>query len=341
MQTINIEIAERRARVIGSPVLVCNNTGDQIAFTFDEEWADAGAKTARFVYNKDGKVFHQDVPFTDNTVEIPPLENTRDVRVGVFAGALTTTTAARIPCEPSILCGSGEEEGNLFEQGRQVEREELVPTMWKAITCGGVQRSYAKAFMGLNFDSSTFKPVDKMLISDATSMFESCSVGLAEEKQVDLAANESERLDTGPSTKVTKMFYNCGLFKSILYLDFSSIGSAMQARNVFSQSSVQRVEVFIPPAVPLSSTFLDATNLSYIGIEGELANSANFQSCPLTNESATNILQHLADCIGTEYEFTFTITFSDEVWANLDALGNASPNGNSWRDYCEDLGWTI
>lgn len=107
MQTIHIDIKERRAQALGSPVLICGNTDAMAIFTFDEEWAEAGAKTARFAYERDGKVHHQDVVFIGDTVNIPMLSNIRAVRVGVYAGDLMTTTPAVVPCEPSILCGSG------------------------------------------------------------------------------------------------------------------------------------------------------------------------------------------------------------------------------------------
>ena len=114
MQTISITVANKRATVEGSPVLVCNNTGDKIVFTFDDEWKGLDPKVARFVYTCDGQVLHQDVAFTGDTVEIPLLSNISYVHVGVYAGELSTTTAAYIPCLPSVLCGSGAADGGVI-----------------------------------------------------------------------------------------------------------------------------------------------------------------------------------------------------------------------------------
>ena len=107
MQDIKINITERRAQALGSPVIICGNTGYTLTFTFDEEWAGLEAKTARLVYDYRGEVKHQDIVFTGDTVELPIFSNTRDVRVGVYAGDLITTTPARLQLKPSILCGSG------------------------------------------------------------------------------------------------------------------------------------------------------------------------------------------------------------------------------------------
>jgi len=67
-----------------------------------------GVRTARFVYVRDGKVQHEDVVFSGNTVAVPILSGIDSVKIGVFAGELRTTTPAVVRCGASILCGSGE-----------------------------------------------------------------------------------------------------------------------------------------------------------------------------------------------------------------------------------------
>lgn len=107
---IKIQVADKRATVEGSPIIVCGNSDYSIDFTFDAEWEGEALKTARFVYVQNGTSKYQDVVFTGSTVNVPVLSNTREVKVGVFAGDLQTTTPARIRCEPSILCGSMKED---------------------------------------------------------------------------------------------------------------------------------------------------------------------------------------------------------------------------------------
>jgi hypothetical protein len=106
--TINISIVNKRAAVDGAPVIVCGNEGYKVNFAFDAEWAELDVKTARFVFVQNGAVKHIDVTFVGDTVDVPVLSNTREVRIGVFAGDLRTTTPACIPCEPSIRCGTGD-----------------------------------------------------------------------------------------------------------------------------------------------------------------------------------------------------------------------------------------
>lgn len=101
---IKVNITNKRCTVQGAPVIVCGNSDYTITFTFDEEWAQAGEKTARFSYVRDGELKFRDVKLKDNTAAVPPVYRTRVLRVGVYAGDLATSTPARIPCEKSAVC---------------------------------------------------------------------------------------------------------------------------------------------------------------------------------------------------------------------------------------------
>lgn len=106
-KSIDITVVNKRAAVEGTPVIVCGNSDYVMSFSFDDEWGKDSYKTARFKYMKDGEWRHQDVIFSGATVEVPVLNDIVFVLVGVFEGDLCTTTPARVPCVPSILCGSG------------------------------------------------------------------------------------------------------------------------------------------------------------------------------------------------------------------------------------------
>jgi hypothetical protein len=107
--TINITVSDCRATLQGTPTIVCGNKEKySVKFAFDSEWGADTAKTARFVWVAGGKLRHTDVIFTGDTVEVPQLVGTNEVKVGVFEGDLQTTTPARIYCEKSIRCYGGE-----------------------------------------------------------------------------------------------------------------------------------------------------------------------------------------------------------------------------------------
>lgn len=106
---IYINVTNKRPVVDGAPIIVCGNSDYTIQFAFDGEWAAHLAKTARFVFQKDGRLQYIDVPFVGSLVKVPVLSGIREVYVGVYAGDLCTTTPTKISCEKSILCGTGSE----------------------------------------------------------------------------------------------------------------------------------------------------------------------------------------------------------------------------------------
>ena len=104
---IEVTVRDRVATHVGDDFYVCGNTGYEIHFDFDEEWDALDVKTARFI--GEGNVVYPDRIFSGNICSFPdnpPISNTSNIRVGVFAGNLQTTTPARIPAAKSILCGT-------------------------------------------------------------------------------------------------------------------------------------------------------------------------------------------------------------------------------------------
>lgn len=103
MRTLHITVTNKVATYLQRDgAIVCGNSDYSVKFTFDSEWDGIANKVARFVWN--GKYF--DVEFTGDECAVPVITNADKVSVGVYAGALKTTTPASIPCEKSILCGT-------------------------------------------------------------------------------------------------------------------------------------------------------------------------------------------------------------------------------------------
>ena len=105
MPTIDIRIKDNIAMQTGGEAfIVRDNSNYVINFTFDVEWAEETAKTARFALQGGG---YMDVPFTGSSVAVPVISTGRRVDVGVFAGNLRTTTSATLPLVPSIRSKGG------------------------------------------------------------------------------------------------------------------------------------------------------------------------------------------------------------------------------------------
>lgn len=103
MPVINIDVKNKIATAAKGESVVCGNSDYVVDFTFDAEWNEYNAKTARFKYNG----VNVDVPFNGNVCKIPIISDAAYVEIGVYSGTLTTTTAAVIECNKSVLCDGG------------------------------------------------------------------------------------------------------------------------------------------------------------------------------------------------------------------------------------------
>ncbi len=104
MHIINITVRNKIAVNPAQDRYVCGNSDFVVHFDFDSEWDAFETKTARFI-KEDGT--HQDQVFSGNDCPVPVISDTYKIMVGVFAGNLSTTTAAYVPAKKSILCGGG------------------------------------------------------------------------------------------------------------------------------------------------------------------------------------------------------------------------------------------
>ncbi len=103
-----ITVSKRIAKTTSTESLICGNDGDTLTVTFDDEWANISAKTARLVWIKGGEYTYIDVPFTGTSCPLPAVIQAKMLFVGFFAGdstenTLKTSTPAQIPCISSIL----------------------------------------------------------------------------------------------------------------------------------------------------------------------------------------------------------------------------------------------
>lgn len=100
---IKINVKNKIATAVDNQdVIVCGNTDYQIKFLFSEEWDNRPIKTARFVWGGQ----YEEVSFNGDICNVPQVNDTTVVSVGVYSGELHTTTPALLNAKKSILCGS-------------------------------------------------------------------------------------------------------------------------------------------------------------------------------------------------------------------------------------------
>lgn len=138
MATIQMTITNRRCTAPPGLELVTHNPTDSIQFTFDAEWTGHPARTARFAWH-DGSI---DVPLAGDTVQVPEIQGTPRLLVGVYADGIASAPA-KVACKPSIKAYGGEQQEptqsqwdqvmEMINEGvpywRQVEAEWHTPTL--------------------------------------------------------------------------------------------------------------------------------------------------------------------------------------------------------------------
>lgn len=102
---MEIKVTVRNKRASGdNSVIVCGNSDYSVKFDLDSEWDAFSIKTMLVVCN-DGTTYS--VQFEGDTANLPALHNIHDIRIGIMAGNIHTTTGAYFRCSLSIKDVSG------------------------------------------------------------------------------------------------------------------------------------------------------------------------------------------------------------------------------------------
>lgn len=102
MPEIKIKVRDKCAESEG--VIICNNSDYTVVWDLDEEWTPYDTKTMR-VNLADGT--YQDVVFTGDNAALPVLTASGWVSVGLYAGDIHTSRAARLLALSSVLTPGG------------------------------------------------------------------------------------------------------------------------------------------------------------------------------------------------------------------------------------------
>ena len=102
MPGIKIKVRDKCAE--GEGVVICNNSDYTVVWDLDEEWTPYDTKTMR-VNLSDGT--YQDVVFTGDNAALPVLTASGWVSVGLYAGDIHTSRAARLLALSSVLTPGG------------------------------------------------------------------------------------------------------------------------------------------------------------------------------------------------------------------------------------------
>lgn len=222
---------------------------------------------------------------------------------------------------------------DVYDAGKQAEYD----VFWDAFQNKGAGYYGAYTFWGEFWNNKNFFPkYDIVIIGGVSATFGTCAVTNLRERIN--GRGLKIRLGTG-ATSLNQCFSNAKttelpVFDTSPAKDFSYYCSG-------ASNLVTVTDLNLTNATNTTSIFASAKKLANITFVGTIPISISFSSSPLTVESMKNVISHLKNYKGTDKEFTYKVTFSSACITALDAEGNTSPNGNTWREYATDLGWNI
>lgn len=230
-----------------------------------------------------------------------------------------------------------ENEHKVYDAGKQAEYEQF----WDNVS--GIDRY---GFAGVAWNVHTFRP-NKRLACVSNRPQYAFSGHNAEHPAYDLAeqlAKYGGSLDFSRAENDAYMFYNANVSR-LPAINLSNCTT--DNNNLFTgcKKLVTIDEVNFSPKAAFTSTFSECTSLENITIAGGIGTSINFQACPLSVASMKSVIEHLVNYKGTASEGTYTLYFSEDSWATLNATSlDVSVDGElpnlSWREYVQyTLGW--
>lgn len=178
---------------------------------------------------------------------------------------------------------------------------------WDEYQTFGTRTNYDCAFAGYGWTDETFNPKYPLIIGTAYMMFRYAKI----------------------TDAITKDYV----------FDFSQASSCDY---VFLSVLVKQLNIIGVEGTRLDTMFQDMRALETLNYTGTIGKtSVRLQwSSNLNVECAKNIIRSLINYKGTNYDMSYQISFHANVWALLDAEGNASPNGDTWKNYINYIGWS-
>lgn len=188
-------------------------------------------------------------------------------------------------------------------------------------------------FAGVGWNDETFKPANKDIRpTSARYMFAGSHIS-------DYTKNAN--IDFSQCASFESMVFESKLIKVGVIDTRASIGFGSLFNGATFLETVEELIFKDDGSQTMSSnTFRSTTSLANIKISGIIGNDINMQYSPLTVDSMKSVISHLANFNGTDKNYTRTITFSDACWKVLEDSGPA-PDGSTWGEYVESLGWLI
>jgi hypothetical protein len=228
-----------------------------------------------------------------------------------------------------------ENEQKVFEAGKKTAYDEF----WDSYQDYGKRTDYDNMFSGNGWNNFTFNPKYDINAQSAYMILRDIKFA------GDFAAFLESKGITFDTSRAASMMYAFSAMSNVTRIGIVSLEGLSYYGNtaeMFSGSAkLETIDLIIPhPTYKIPFTFFTGCNaLKNIRIGGTIRGNVNMQQCPLTLESAKDIILHLEN-LRDNNDYAYTCSFSPDTWALLDADIGFDTNGDGsnyvpWRDYVE------
>ena len=219
-----------------------------------------------------------------------------------------------------------------YEKGKTEGGDNYYDTFWDAFQENGNRRRYTNAF-GFHWTKEAFKPKYDLIVGNAMNytMFQGNPIeGSLTELLNDLGI--ILRFEGGYSSNTFSgcNFSEIDISTSVCFNTFATTFECKKLKTL-KLPTIRNGTIF-------NTTAFTCPVLENLTLSGVIGTSINFQYSPLTPESMKNVILHLNDYSGTSNAYVYKVTFTEQCWAALEADSTA-PNGDTWADYVDSLGW--
>lgn len=228
---------------------------------------------------------------------------------------------------------------NVYETGKQSEYDRF----WDTFQQNGTRTTYIASFC-CGWTPEIFKPKYPLRPIQAYQMFyNNGGENLLIKDFVEFCKDNNVILDFSNCVQAA---YGLATLKTHHFgvLDFSKCTGLYDLFYTHGNiNGVVTIDEFISSETTVfnANTFQSATYLTNIKMSGVIACDINFsKNTRLTVESMKSIISCLKNFSGTTNELRYIVKFSTTCWAALEA-DSTSPNGTTWEEYVQNLGWNI
>lgn len=203
----------------------------------------------------------------------------------------------------------------------------------------GERTNYDNAFIGEGWNDASFNPQYDIICTSSYFAFRTSRItnlkSILDKNNVILdTSNSKDMRNLFDGSKITHI----GVVSTASIHPVWCHGLFLNCKDLISVEELYLSEHL--DALGYHQMFQNCSNLVSIKISGVILWSISLShSLNLNTESAKSALIALKNYAGTENEFVNSITFHSNVWDRLDAEGETSPDGTTWKAYVDSKGW--